>query len=176
MNKTIHVLGTGPTLKYYRPEKDDFTIGVNDVNKFFPTTLLFLADPPGRFSPEQKQIIEAHRFDILYSFEPSWNYIIPFVQVKKGSRMFLPVFTKNPYELPWSYDSTFTAACIAWRQFRANVIMFWGVDIAGHPNLDHYWKTGMIPKCYRDLKQHLLLSGCILKAGSKHSPLYQILK
>ena len=52
------VLGLGPTIKYYKPERNCITIGVNDIFKYHYVKYLIIRDLPESFSNERLKIIE----------------------------------------------------------------------------------------------------------------------
>lgn len=172
--KTIEVLGTGPTIKYYKPNNNE-TIGVNDIWKYHKVDNLLILDLKSRFTPEQLHVIMNSTPKVFYSSLNEWAYTFHI-----GSLLWLAPspgadlsYLDTAY-LPIHVDSTYSAVCLAYR-LKARRIIMHGVDLKDHPDLKFYWHTGVIQKAYKDLVKALKDRGVNLFVGSKESPLSEFI-
>lgn len=132
--KTIHVLGTGPSLKHYKPD-GNHAIGVNDIWKYHKPEYVVCVDLPKRFTPERlKIIVECKPFVFFTCYPKDWE---PFrkVQGLKLSHARGSVDTLDDInQICFSNNSAFVATVKAYHLGAKRIILH-GVDFTGHKDL-----------------------------------------
>jgi len=170
--KTIEVLGLGPTLRFYKPNKNE-TIGVNDIFAFHRVDYLLVFDLPGSFSPDRFNIIVNSTPKKFYSNYLDWKFMPNFYYAPRAPRSADLSYLDTDF-LPFHVDSTFTAVCLAYKLGAKRIIMH-GVDLKDHTDLRHYWKQGIIRDVYIRLLGALYSRGVGLYVGSEESPLSEFI-
>lgn len=131
--KTIHVLGTGPSLKHYTPDEST-TVGVNDIYKYHKTDYIVCVDLPKRFNPERLKIIKESKPKEFFTFYPKdWEPIRKVTELRRGRRGSVDTLT-NRQQICYSNNSTFVATIMAYH-LGAKRIVLHGVDFTGHKDL-----------------------------------------
>jgi len=148
----VHVLGTGPSLRYFlRTEKyhSDLTIGVNTIWKQYSVDCLLVMDNVERFKEygDYGKTIIARPY-IFYSLYPDWSFMPNFQKIEidclkdENGKMFFPLEfygdlsnLDHAFKFPFTATSVFTACCIAYREWKAKKIIVWGCDLFSHPEL-----------------------------------------
>ncbi|MBA7514361.1 hypothetical protein ES705_06389 [subsurface metagenome] len=166
-SKIFEVLGLGPSLKYYDPEKCLETIGVNDICAYHKVDHLLLMDPPSHFNEKRLNNIKNSKPKTTFSNLMEWEFMPGFQKIKiAGPEHGGDVSSLDDWEcLPRHVDSTFTAVCLAYH-FDANDIILHGVDFKNH-NLAHY--SDQIIRAYSKLHAALIQRGIMLWVGSDES-------
>jgi hypothetical protein len=188
MKKEIHVLGLGPGIENY---KDSLkypvtTIGVNDIWKYFETDYVLCIDKLSAFTEERLLIITCCNPLKFFTCWPEWN----FVRTLTGRHTLKIVLDDNPpgrgglvesldseVRVPFHVDSTFTAACMAYRMIRnlpgeGRIVMF-GCRFLGHYQLQSFIPA--IQESYKRLYLALLERGITLYNADEKSALYDVL-
>lgn len=171
--KTIEVLGLGPTLRYYKPN-DNETIGVNDIFAFHRVDHLIVLDSINSFDLLTFLIIcnstPKHFYSSLFEWKSKMvNFTHVQIAPKPGDLSYL-----DTDYLPIHVDSTFSAACLAYKLGAKRIIMH-GVDLKDHLDLKHYWKQGIIQDVYMRLLAELHEREVELFVGSEESPLSEFI-
>lgn len=138
----VSIIGLGESVKYFDGKGE--TIGVNDCFKFHPVDTLLVVDPPRRFTPERRRIIETSTPKLFVTAELGW---MPFF----SSIKFNPRFdSKNLYfssgrvmrfskymgklhndRVLHSLTSPFIAISLAYVLGHTDIVL-WGVDLNTH--------------------------------------------
>jgi hypothetical protein len=155
----------------------DLTIGVNDVNKFFPDTpadYLVVIDPPQRFTPERLHTIR--RSSPRKFFTHYYNEWRPLVQNLQGLNMSAGYDFQQldkPGITLHSNNSPFVAAVLAYKMGARRIIMH-GADFNTHPNFresDVATALGHFNTLFKELRNR----GVALNVGSSYSQLAKVL-
>lgn len=162
---TCHILGLGPSIADYKPDKSHITIGVNDIYRHHETDFLFVIS---RLSPPRAVFVENARPRILFSQMPQWRnhprYHPLETRLWNGNR-------PNPLNetVFHSNNTPFVAASWAYRHGFTEIVL-WGVDFTNHPFIN----GEQLDICKRDFSQlqnQFLEKGCSLYLGSPGSVL-----
>lgn len=155
--KEIHVLGVGPGIEDYDEYRKDEnpiakTIGVNDIFKYVETDILLLMDTTESFK-DRINIIRNSKPLITYSSLVEWHFMPGFIKFSlcntAGS---IKDIDNNKNILPFHVDTTFTAACLAYRM-KAKKIVLYGAHFYGHHLMAY--KTNIL-SAYQNLYNFLL--------------------
>jgi len=171
--KTIEVLGLGPTLRYYKPDKNNTTVGVNDIFAFHRVDNLLVLDSKDSFTPERFHIIVNSTPRRFYSSLLEWEIMPFFSHIQKAPKPGDLSYLDTDL-LPFHVDSSFSAACLAYKLGAKRIIMH-GVDLKDHPDLKHYWNQGIIQDVYMRLWKELYERYVDLFVGSEESPLSEFI-
>ncbi len=176
MEKIIHVLGTGATLKNYVPDNND-AVGVNDIFKYHPVKYLVCVDLPKRFDKKRMDIIA-----------DSWCYLF-YTQYKNE---WAPYFIRNlvplclaPFRgnidtldnkdaMPFSNNSAFVAVVVAYH-LKATKIILHGVAFTDHKNLSQPIIQKRAISDFKKLFHALHRRGVTMRVSSKESLLSTIM-
>ncbi len=170
---TIDIIGLGPSVAEYRPT-GELSIGVNDAWKYVKTDILIVLDRPDRFNDERLHVIRNSRPKAFVTDLDLWEDMPNFTPIKLDERGANLEHLDNPDIYQRHVDTTYTAACCAFKMGASRIVM-WGCDFEAHPELDHYWKDSTIPGAYKILFNELSKRNCKLTVGSFNSPLSKVL-
>jgi hypothetical protein len=155
-HKKAVILGLGQSVLNYRKKPDDVTFGVNDIFRYFETDYTIVVDGKARFEDERlKHIVNTK--GVLVSQLPEWI---------KGVRMFeliqikpFTIMNMSSKHICYSNNSTFVATTFAFQKgFR--VFDIYGVDLAGHNNLDNGMNRKKFIEDWRKLIEYLRSNNC----------------
>ncbi len=152
--ETIHILGLGPTLKNYTPDRN-ISIGVNDIWKHHPADYVVCVDSIRRFTPERQASIISGKQKKFFSIVKHWNFIVQNYEfVDPRNTMHVGECKENIPELDsgkiiFSSNSAFFAACIAFHMKPKQIIMH-GVDFTDHHKLG---KPSILERSVNDFKK-----------------------
>lgn len=175
--KTIHVLGTAPSIKNYKTE-GYYTIGVNTIWQHVKTGAILLTDPPEKFTTENREIIENSKPGFFFTQLPQWKHLHNYLKINvdydsKGSVKHLDDYTR----LPMHVDSTFTAVCMAYHLLKSwpgpKQIILYGTEFTNHPILHQY--VDIIQQAYKNLMVALIDRHVKFYIGNKDTALYNII-
>jgi hypothetical protein len=136
MNR-IAVLGTGPSIHEFDPDGYDWSIGVNDIWKFYHSEDIVCLNAPKEFTPERLRIIQNSTPNKFFSQMVIWDTRPDFskIDIRPGyPDRVCSIDRFGGYEK--SFCSPFIAAQIAYRYYAAREIHLFGVDLTAHPKLD----------------------------------------
>jgi hypothetical protein len=170
--KTIHILGTSPEIKDYKPVQGIERIGVNDIFKYQPCEYLLVMDSIDSFTPERLKAIEKSTPSVFYSTLDEWRkYSTCFVKIECNP-IGGDISTLDEFGcIPRHVDSTFTAACMAY-VLGAKTIILYGVMFFDHHLMAY---SEQILNTYEALAHELFMRNVILKVGSQKSLLARVL-
>jgi len=189
MKKEIHVLGLGPGIENYINIKNSElpkTIGVNDIWRYYQTDYVLCMDKLSEFTDERLDIITYCNPLKFYTCWPEWNFVRTLVgnhtlkivldNIIPG-RGGLVESLDSDSVIPFHVDSTFTAACLAYRLIKnypgeGKIIMF-GCRFLGHIQLQNFIPA--IQESYKRLYVALLERGITLYNTDEESALYDVL-
>ncbi len=168
--KTIHVLGTAPSVKDFKPNGSE-TIGVNDIFKYHKVDNLLILDKSITFTGDRLKIIAESEPKRFYSTLNEWRPIFP--EMKKINIATNPGDVSELQSRKYIYhcDSTFTAVHLAYKRKAKQIIMH-GVDFTGPK-----WQAKKTPilRAYTDLYIALRNRGVMLAVSNPQSLLSQVL-
>jgi len=158
----VAVIGTGPSVKLFtgeQPIEFDTTIGVNDVWKYVKTNVLVVLNPEKDFTPDRLKIIKDSHPCKFFSQIVNWDYRNDFRQIRlRPGYPDLILRLKGP-EYEKSYCSPFVAVQIAYREYYADEIHLFGIDMTNHPHLNGEL-CAKIRKHFTLLKRALAENNC----------------
>lgn len=130
----ITVLCLGESVHRYEISTDT-TIGVNDVNKYFPDTpvdYIVCMDKPDSFTPERLHTIRHGWCKKFFTPHEHWadHYRYEKIQLGRGRRNLKEL--DDPNRVVYSNNSAFVATVMAYRM-GAKVINIYGADFINHP-------------------------------------------
>jgi len=132
----IAVLGLGTSLSLFKQNEYDLSIGVNDIWRFVKTDAVVCLDHARIFKYDRLKVINECTPDAFFSQIVNWDIKKNFRKLNFYSqypelicKLDTPVYEK-------SFCSPFVAAQIAYKEYGANEIHVFGVDLIGHPHLD----------------------------------------
>jgi hypothetical protein len=157
----IAVLGLGKSLSLFKKENFDLSIGVNDIWRYVKTDIVVCLDHEKVFKPERLKAIKESAPQAFYSQIVNWDYRKDFIKLnfysqypEIGCNIDKPTYEK-------SFCSPFVAAQIAYKEYGADEIHVFGVDLLNHPHLDARL-CGRIKKHFINLKTALIKVDCKL--------------
>lgn len=162
-HKKAVILGLGQSVLNYRKMPDDVTFGVNDIARYFETDYTIVIDGKARFEDERlKHIVNTK--GVLVSQLPEWI---------KGVRMFELIQIK-PFTIAnmsskyfcYSNNSTFVATTFAFQKGFRNFDIY-GVDLAGHKNLDTSMNRNKFIQDWRNLITFIRSNGGTVNLNCK---------
>jgi hypothetical protein len=165
----IAVLGLGESLKYYKKDGFEATIGVNDIWHWVQTDYVVCVDMKERFTPERLKVLEECRPKKFYSIFPTWEH----PEVKDWADRADIQHIELQYEypnyvcqlnipaVPKSLCSPFVAAAIAFKYLGATEIHVFGVDLLTHESLKGQ-QCDRIKQHFTTLRAALAQAGCAL--------------
>jgi hypothetical protein len=132
----IAVLGLGSSLTLFEKDKFDLSIGVNDIWRFVKTDVVVCLDHAKVFKTDRLKVINECTPDAFYSQIVNWDIKKNFRKLNFHSQYpELACNLDNPkYEK--SFCSPFVATQVAYREYEADEIHLFGVDMVDHPHLD----------------------------------------
>lgn len=188
MKKEIHVLGLGPGIETY---KDNLkypvtTIGVNNIWQYFEADYVVCIDKIGSFSEDRFKTIVSSSPHHFYTCWPEWVYTrkmamkeVSFIELdnKVPGRGGLVESLDSDTVVPFHVDSTFTAACLAYRMIKnepglGKIVMF-GCRFLGHHQLGNFITA--IQDSYWRLYNALRERGIVLYNADEKSALCDVL-
>lgn len=131
----IAVLGTGPSLSLFDPSEFDYSIGVNDIWKYFRSDYIVCLDYPQRFTDDRLKTINESWPKKFYTQIEDWSYRTDYFPIKLQHGYPRYECLLDLEELPKSLCSPFVAVVIAYKFHHATEIQLFGVDMNDHPHL-----------------------------------------
>lgn len=138
----VSIIGLGESVKYFDGKGP--TIGVNDCFKFHPVDTLLLIDPPRRFTPERRRIIETSKPKLAVFYDLGWaqtftnhkfkpDYNIKQLFFSDGRTMRFSKYMGKLYNdrVLHSLTSPFVAISLAYVLGYKEIVL-WGVDLNTH--------------------------------------------
>ena len=155
----VAVLGLGPSLSHYTGEDYDLSIGVNDIWRKVKTEVVVCLDHAKIFKPDRLRWINECIPVAFFSQIVNWDTKKGFENI--SFKMHYPSSTVDLYSKKYekSYCSPFVACQIAFREYGAEEIHLFGVDMTNHPHLNPHICT-KIKHHFVLLKQALEKEGC----------------
>jgi hypothetical protein len=135
----IAVLGTGPSIIFYKAEEPyifDATIGVNDIWKYVKTDAVVCLDKPNVFTQERLKIINECTPKVFFSQIVLWDRRNDFSKIDLQAGYPDRICDIESRLIPKSYCSPFVASVIAYKYYNAREIHLFGVDLKNHPHLN----------------------------------------
>lgn len=136
-NKIFNILSYGETLKYWHNyhkvwfPADFITIGVNDVGRYTEVDYLLLVDGPEQFTPERLDIVKRtlpyNNFVLSTNWMKFLDRCVPITLASERRSLKTLDDPLNFSNLPFSYNSPFIAAILAYRM-EAQTINLFGID------------------------------------------------
>ena len=128
----VSIIGLGPSWKLY---ESGFSIGVNDVWRNVKTDVIVCLDYESVFTPDRLRVIKESTPQAFYSQIINWDHRKDFrkVDIIPGYHTFIDLKRPGYYK---SYCSPFVACQIAYKEYGADEIHLYGVDLTNHPHLD----------------------------------------
>lgn len=125
MRKTIHVLGLGESLEFFKHD-GNVTIGVNDINRLVKTDYLLMVDPIKSLVPEYKEVVKNSDSQFWCQLDEYDGFVKNFnkMELARG-RGSCDDFDSDRFV--YSITSPFCAVHLAYK-LGANDIVMWGVD------------------------------------------------
>ena len=143
----IDVLGLGESLKEFKPS-ENITIGVNDINKYYPVDYLVCVDKPDKFTKDRLKTILDSNVKKFYTHINEWSRLKTKTQIIQlnGIRGSLKGIESN--EFCYSNNSTFVVVVLAYKM-GATQINIYGADFNTHPN----FKNNLLKTALEDFKR-----------------------
>ena len=144
----------------------EVSIGVNDVNKFFPDTpadYLVCVDLPSIFTPERQRTIIESVHKKFFTHLSEWSKLVQRCQLFKLDKFpgcLEGLDTKDV--VSYSNNSAFVATVIAYKMGATDIVLY-GVDFVNHHHLS---RTDVLKKQILDFKN---LYDALQKRGVKLS-------
>jgi len=133
----IAVLGLGPSLGLFDPDQYTWSIGVNDIWKYYPADVIVCLDKRSIFAGERLVTIENSKPKAFYSQIANWSYMPGFQMLNLTPHYPDREVNLGIQQIYKSYCSPFVACQVAYKYYRATEIHVYGVDMIDHPNLTH---------------------------------------
>lgn len=134
--KKIAVLGLGNSLSLFHKEDYEISIGVNDIWRFVKTDAVVCLDHAKVFKYDRLKVINECTPDAFFSQIVNWDIKKNFVKLNLHSQYPENICRLDTPQYEKSFCSPFVAAQIAYREYDANEIHIFGVDMVNHPHLD----------------------------------------
>lgn len=132
----IAVLGLGNSLSFFQKDEFDLSIGVNDIYRKVKTDVVVCLDHAKVFRPDRLKVINECTPDAFYSQIVNWDIKKNFVKLNFNSQYPELVCNLDNLKYEKSFCSPFVAAQIAYREYDADEVHLFGVDMVDHPHLD----------------------------------------
>lgn len=132
----IAVLGLGPSIKLFNPVEYELSIGVNDIWRVHHSEIIVCVDNPRAFTPDRYRVIHDSTPKAFYSQMVIWDTRPDFrkIEIIPGyPETFLSLDGSGYYK---SYCSPFIACQVAFKEYGADEIHLFGVDLVNHPHLN----------------------------------------
>ena len=155
----IAVLGLGPSLNLFQKKDFDLSIGVNDIWRYVKTEVVVCLDHTRVFKQDRLKVINECTPDAFYSQIVNWDIKKNFHKLNFHSQYPELVCRLDTPQYEKSFCSPFVAAQIAYREYQADEIHIFGVDMVNHPHLDSRL-CGRIRKHFINLKTALKEKNC----------------
>jgi hypothetical protein len=132
----IAVLGLGPSLSLFNKEDYDMSIGVNDIWRFVKTDVVVCLDHAQVFKYDRLKVINECKPKAFYSQIVNWDFRPEFKKLDLYSPYPELICKLDTSVYEKSFCSPFVAAQIAYKEYQADEIHVFGVDLLDHPHLD----------------------------------------
>jgi len=132
----IAVLGLGSSLSLFHKEDYDLSIGVNDIWRFVKTKVVVCLDHATVFKYDRLKVINECTPDAFFSQIVNWDIKKNFRKLNLNSQYPENICRLDTPQYEKSFCSPFVAAQIAYREYGAEEIHIFGVDMVNHPHLD----------------------------------------
>lgn len=129
----IAVLGLGESLKLFKKEDFDFTIGVNDIWRAVKTDAVVCLNAASSFPEYRLQFIRDCKPKVFYSQIVNWDFMPGFFKIEFFPGMPDNYISLHERKLFKSVCSPFVAVQIAYKYHNATEIHIFGVDFINHP-------------------------------------------
>ena len=169
---TIHVLGLGNSLEYYKPD-NNITIGVNDIHKYIKTDYVVCVDHLFSFSKDRLETILKTRCKGFYSQIVDWGLLIPSFKLIEFNSGRGSLQELDNDKFCYSNNSPFVACVLAYKLGAKNIILH-GVDLIDHPHIKGNSKEKALLD-YKNLNKAFKSRGVNLFVGSKDTNLVSFL-
>jgi len=180
--KRVAIIGLGESrtdfFKMSNIFKFHVTIGINDVGKYLFPDFLFVTDPPYIFSEErQETIINTCLVQKMYAVSAGWlgikcKFPIEIIPTESQNTENRGKFNLESLLYGFSFDSAFIAVQIAFKEFKADQIVLFGIDFKTHHLIEY---IDEIKTHYKNLADELLKNDCKLYVSSNYSLLSDVL-
>lgn len=155
------MLGLGQSISLYEENSYDLSIGVNDIWKIVKTDVVVCLNKPNEFIPDRLKWINDSRPEAFYSQAVIWDIRPDFRKID-----FIPGYPDRFCKLDSpayhkSFCSPFVACQVAYKEYHADEIHLFGVDLVDHPHLDKNI-CAKIKIHFENLNVALKAKGCIL--------------
>lgn len=181
MKQSISILACGESGKYWDGQGD--SIGVNDSWKWsHPTDYLMVLDPPNRFTPDRRKIIQNSKPKHFITDSKGWlrhfhdtekvDRIKPHKDYKElyctnGGQIIKYRFSKwrgrlMPNQISYSYTSPFPAMSLAYLLGYKEIVL-WGVDFVTHKS----WNPSRAEQLNNELSLYKELINALNEVGVK---------
>jgi hypothetical protein len=163
---TIDILGTGESLLEYPAYTGNKKIGVNNITAYRDVDYLVIVDKPEVFREKGTfdDVIAHNPKPVYTNLHEEWSGIFNYI-----NRISLANIKGNidfsDGKIPWSSNSTFVAACIAFIGYFPSEIHLYGVDLNTHPAFGKSdpLRHGKALEHFRKLNDYFRKSGTIMK-------------
>lgn len=190
----VHILGCGESGQYWDGTGD--SIGVNDCWKFGrPTDYLMVLDPPGRFTPDRRKIIQNSKPKHFITDSKAWLRL--FYDTNKVDRIkphpdYKELYCTNgglihyrfstwkgkimPNQIQYWHTSPFPAISLAYLLGYKEIVL-WGVDFKTHKSWNPQRKNELAFELqgYKELVRALNEVGVKVWLGAEGSMLNEFL-
>ena len=173
VTKNIDVLGLGSSLSEYK-NTENTTIGVNDIYGKHKVDIVVCIDPPHRFEPDRKAIIQSGKQSAFYTQHFGWDKLVKnYVPITLAKGLGLYMGLDSP-DVCKSNNSAYVACIMAYK-LGAKCISMYGVDIIGHHQLGLPRNIETAVSHFKELKEALLKRKVVLRIGTEKSPLFELI-
>lgn len=165
----VAVLGIGQSISEFDIHKSEFdiTIGVNDIWRVVKTDVVVVLNYPREFYPQRIKTIENSKPKAFYSQIVNWDSLVPNFKLIKLLPGYPNVYCGLEFEgYHKSYFSPFVAIQIAYREYNADEVHLFGVDMTNHKHLRGKLLQDSI-KHFKNLRKVLSEKGCNIVVHGK---------
>jgi hypothetical protein len=156
----IAILGLGCSLSEFNPTEFDLSIGVNDIWRVVKSNDIVCLNPAKDFVFDRLKVIQESRPEHFWSQIVNWDVMPNFRKIDilpgYGADIYVSLDTPEYYK---SFCSPFVACQIGFKEYHANELHLFGVDMIAHPMLNGEL-CGKIRTHFINLKAALTLKGC----------------
>lgn len=132
----IAVLGLGSSLSLFNEDEFELSIGVNDIWRFVKTDVVVCLDHAKVFKYDRLKVINECKPKAFYSQIVNWDFRPEFRKLNFYSQYPELVCKIDTHNYEKSFCSPFVAVQIAYKDYGAEEIHVFGVDLLNHPHLD----------------------------------------
>lgn len=128
-----NILGLGESIKHYTKNKDEITIGVNDIYRYFEVDYFICVDRPHKFEDIRLNAIIDNPAP-LYTHLSDWHKLrnnVKLIELSTGRGTLKEL---DSYKFCHSNNSTYIAVILAYK-LGATQINLYGVDFNSHKHI-----------------------------------------